>query len=96
MKKYALSLVLSLMVTSAHAGAGRPSLLQCGIELAGTKMIYLSSAKSGKKEEKDKARRFESFRSESHAVTAAMRIQSKSTGRQMPRPFTVARFGCSW
>lgn len=96
MKKLALSLALSFMVTAAHAGDGKPSLLRCGIELAGTKMIYLSTARSKKKEDDAKVRAFAPFARQTVSATAFTQPKSGNTGRRMPTTLPIARLGCSW
>jgi hypothetical protein len=99
MTKLLLILVLTAFTSTAYAGGGIASLLQCGIKLGGAKPVYETSfgANDRKANSKSLVAVSRELRSVVFPTSSGFTTEkSKSTGRKMPRAITLAKVGCSW
>lgn len=97
MRNLALTLVISAMAATAHAGGDRVSSLQCGINMGGKSLTYKTSSEA-------KNRRDNRMDHVAGAVQAeTVRFATASTATtpvkrevRLPSKITVAIIGCSW
>jgi hypothetical protein len=94
---FVLTLLLSVVATSAHAGAGKVSLFRCGLQLGGTTVDYKTDTGSRKNKGYATNTRASTARSNGPRVTNFTTALAKDNGRlRMPPALTLAKFACSW
>ena len=97
MKIFALTLLISVIATTAHAGGGKFSLFQCGLQLGGTTRVHKAYSAPRKNEKYSINQVVKSIESNGPLVTTFTEARVKNIGRlRMPPAFTVAKVGCSW
>jgi len=96
-KSIALTLLISVMATTAHAAGSHFAFFSCGLKIGNTKKVQ--QAKPPPKE-KQTYRASQTFRStlarRPEVFTFTEETQRKTGQRRMARVFTFAKFGCSW
>ena len=94
---FVLTLLLSVVATSAHAGAGKISLFRCGLQLGGTTVDYKTDPSRRKNQGYAANKRVRAARSNDPRVTHFTTALAKDNGRlRMPPALTLAKFACSW
>jgi hypothetical protein len=93
----ALTLLLSVMATTAHAGGGKLSLLRCGLQLGGTTTVHKAYSAPKKNQGYGTNQVVKSIDSNGPGVTTFTGATLNHTGRRRMHPtVTLAKVGCSW
>ncbi|NCF18933.1 MAG: hypothetical protein GWP63_11875 [Haliea sp.] len=96
-KTITFSLLLAAMVTTAHAGDAKFSLLRCGLKLGSTPSVdkaYTAARMNRGFRAEPAIKSFDSIAPGFHKIKG---VVSKPAGRRrLPPAFTLARFECSW
>lgn len=96
-KTFVLTVLVSIMATTAHASGGKFFFLECGLQLGGISRIQKTSSRPTKKQEPGSKQVSRSIVITGPALHSFTGAQSNLTGRRRMAPaFTVAKFGCSW
>jgi hypothetical protein len=96
-KTFALTLLVSVLATTAHAGVGKLSRFQCGIHFGGTSKIHKEYSESKQNRRFGTKRVVRLIDSTESGVTTFTAATSKPTERgRMPPAFTFAKVRCSW
>jgi hypothetical protein len=100
-KRFALTLLVSVMATTAYAGGGKRSLFHCGLQLGGTTngttKVHKAYSAPKKNQGYGTNQVVKSIDSNGPGVTTFTGFTSNHIGRRrMPSTLTFAKVGCSW
>jgi len=96
-KAFTLTMLFSVMATTAHADGIKLSLFQCGLKLGATTRVHKENSESKNNREYGTNKAFKSIDSSRFGVANFTGAPPKETGRRrLPPAFTLARVGCSW
>ena len=96
-RRVAFTLLVSVMATTAHAGAPKLSLFNCGVQFGGNTKIQKAYPAPKKDRGYGADQTVKSIESKKTGVATFIGARSNEIGRRrLPPAFTVARVGCSW
>lgn len=96
MKRIMLALFLGILATTAHAGGGKATFLNCGLKVAGASLEFNENTDARGKHRDKESQAVKSIEAQTFASNPYSQIKSGNTRRRLPAAFTVARVECSW
>jgi hypothetical protein len=96
-KRIALTVLISVLATKAHAAGSDFALFSCGLKIGNTKKIEAAKPPPKKKQTYQASQTFGSTVARGpEAFTSTEATQRKTGQRRMARAFTFAKVECSW
>ena len=96
-KRIALTLLVSVLATTAHAAGSDFAFLSCGLKIGNTKKVQAAKPPPKEKQTYLAGQTFRSIGSRGPEVfTFTEATQRKVGQRRMARVFTFAKVGCTW
>ena len=104
MKRFALTLLVSLMVTSAHAGDDKFSLFRCGLQFGDSTKVSKAYTATNVTNVTNKKQRFDTNQRVGRSIVSIgpdvtnfkIATSNDTAHGRIPRTFTFAKFVCSW
>ena len=96
-KRIALTLLISVLTTTAHAGGSDFALFSCGVKIGNTKKVQAAKPPPKEKQTSQASQAFRSTVARGPEVFTFTEATQKKIGqRRMPPVFTFAKVGCTW
>ena len=96
-KRAALTLLISVLATTAHAAGSDFAFVSCGLKIGNTKKVQAVKPPPREKQSYQANETFRAFVARGpEALTFTEATQRKTGQRRLARVFTFAKFGCTW